>query len=353
MSPSSFEKTKPMDVFIVITVLLGLVVVVLVVVGILSHARRVEDHTNLDRKLEALQAALRARREPVYREEQRKEPREEPREVKVAPGSTHGASMDTGDVCRTDNDCDAGVCSRARILHLRNGLDGVRGMDLRTQELDALVLDKLEEHHLNVEDVRTIVVDGEEHLVVTTGTRSVLVHRPGLSRLVEANVPLGGIAPADGRLYALSQDRVVSMPLAREFSRDVWTLATVAVLPARGVHSVESSHDERMLTAETDQGTFYLQRGAVVRRESSRDARILGATAEEFAVSRNGGMDVFPNSEHIAGADVGVITADNRLFHARSDANAWLKRMRSISGEPVFITRGVCSVDTETPRAVA
>lgn len=258
--------------------------------------------------------------------------------------------------CRTNADC-AGdnVCQHAKILHLEKTADDIPSMHLSGEQLSSLDLLELTANNLNVADVQEYSPDQERYLIISTDTKQLLVHQPGNSRLVASTIAAHDLALAGNRLYATEHGKLYFANLAQQFSADTWTFQKVKGLHGN-VLTISSPHDNStVLVVVTGAGTYHLRNGVVTRHDLGRDLRVYGKTSNEFAVmKRGGGIDVFPNSEHVELDGLCTITEENRFFHIDQKANEWVKRIRSIMGEPVLISRAVCQPPTsDLPRTVA
>ena len=227
---------------------------------------------------------------------------------------------------------------RARIYHLAQGLKPGAGYNLHDQKLAELPLELLDQRGLGVSDVIDVEVDGESWLIVSTGRTSLLLHRMGASHIVTTNVDATELAVQNGRLYALSNNKVSSACLRTLVGGGFVEFVSLPVLQAQTVLSLERVHSRDTFGAVAQEGTFSIRNDTVVKRQEAVRNISYGETDEEYAVQTSRGVQLHPNNELLSDIDIAVITAKNELYGLKSTQNKWVRLVRIISGEPVFIT---------------
>ena len=271
----------------------------------------------------------------------------------VITTSNNKRKIHAADECQQNSDCGVGHCQRSRIMYMTDGADSIEGMCMSGAELQTLQIDILDEYGLNVEDVLQVDVNGQVFLLISTGTRKFVVHQAIHSRLVESNIGYASdLAVVNGQLYVLNEGCVHHFVLEEQFDEDQWTFQKLQ-LPCNGTATaITSPHNHESLVVMSTQGTYFVDNGTVVRHQNDQELRVYGQSLQEYAVKRGGDFELVPNQLKIPDADVGIITEENRFYHVAAKPNSWMKKTASISDEPVFITRAVCTQTSTFPNQV-
>lgn len=250
--------------------------------------------------------------------------------------------------CSNDGDCDGeSTCELGGIYYFSRSAVDIPHMNLAGEATERLDLPLLTQNHLNVSDLQTYERDGIRFLIVTTGTKRLLLHRPGKSILITTNVAATDLAVCGDRAYVVASGRLYYAHLPRVLHAAHWDFRGMDAIRDR-VLSITCPSDGTVLAVGTATGTYFVRRGRVVRHELSTAPRTYGKTEAVLAVQNaQGSVDVYPNKERVAVEGPTVITEDNRMFTLAADRNQWLKRLRTLESEPVLVGRGVCTVKTD------
>jgi hypothetical protein len=201
----------------------------------------------------------------------------------------------------------------------------------------AFTLPILEQRKWSVMDV----LDMGNNLIIATDSKNVVVTgEDEIPRIITTNIDIEEMAAYEDRLLALSSGKVYSIPFST-FYHPAWFFAPSEFNTAGAIRYIESSADRSALYIAADTTRLYVN-GVLEEEEASTTRKVLGSGPGQYAEFDGEDVTVFPNNVTLNEGFTGTFSGDNSFFKLSARNKKWVRKLRSVSDEPLAISHRVC-----------